>query len=570
MRNLSILLILLLSCCTTVQKKDLEPNQLNAVPSETLNWYQDARFGMFIHWGLYSVTGKQEWFRYGRKVPDEEYRALANQFNPTEFNADTWVQAAKSSGMKWITITTKHHDGFAIYSSPADSFDIDATPFGKAGRDPLDELVEACRRHDMKFGFYYSHYQDWDHPQGGVVNLSYEEKINLPFKKYMDEKALPQMRELLTKYSDVSVIWFDTPLHISDEEAHEFRALVKELAPGALIGGRLDDATGDFWSMPDNRVPQNPFNEPWETCMTSNGGWGWRIPMQETRPAKEMIQELSTIVSRGGNFLLNTGPSPTGKMNENDLAAFAQVGAWLTINGEAIYGTSENPFYGSPYICTTKDNKLFVHLFDWTKDSLNINRLQSEVKKVWLLADPTKTLLDFEEKKDCLTVVLPKNLPDSINSIVVIETQGKPEVKNFLPTEDDKGVITISSKEMNIIDNRFSSFTEHDSILKVYDTRRAWVNGSFEVASPGTFELFAHQTKSDTVQNTSYWIKINDNKLTVPVVDSLEKDKFIKQSIGKIKFDKAGIYNYTIRPTDWYWKTKQVFVKIKTLELIKD
>lgn len=536
---------------------------------KTMEWYRDAKFGMFIHWGLYSVAGKAEWFRYNQNIPDDEYRSIANQFNPTEFDAESWVLAAKSSGMKWITIVAKHHDGFAIYNSEADGFDITATPFGKKGRDPLEELAAACRKHDMKLGFYYSHYQDWNHPGGGKARISYAEKSERPFRKYMDEKALPQVKELLTKYGDIVIIWFDTPMHLSDSEADEFRELVRQTSPGTLIGGRLDDATGDFWSIPDDRVPVEPFGEPWETCMTSNHAWGWRIPQNETRPAREMIEHLCSIVSRGGNFLLNTGPSPTGKLNKNDLAEFRKVGEWLKINGEAIYGTRANPYYNSPYLCTTKENKIYFHLFNWPEGSFIIERLNSAVKKVWMLADPTQKQLEFSKEGNKIRISLPENKPDSINSIIVVETDDVADIQNFLPAEDKNGTINIPARKITIIEKRFSSLNEDQSVLSINDTRRAWVNGSFEVNFPGKYDIYINNSKGDSCNNISYWIKINGKKIDVPIIASGSAEEFTNQMVGNVEFKNAGVYNYTIRPTDWYLETDNILTKIKNIQLVK-
>ena len=565
-KNIALLsaILFFFSCTSDTSKEAVSPSPLD----ETHQWYHDAKFGMFIHWGLYSIQGKPEWFRYNDSIPDDEYHSLVSQFNPTDFDADAWVKVARSTGMKWITITAKHHDGFAIYNSPADEFDINATPFGQGGRDPLKELAAACKKHGIKLGYYYSHYQDWDHPGGGAARITYAEKAQLPFREYMDEKALPQVKELLTRYGDVAVIWFDTPMHLSESEADEFRDLVRQTSPGSLIGGRLDEATGDFWSMPDNRVPENPFGEPWETCMTSSHAWGWRTPPRETRPAREMIQHLCTIVSRGGNFLLNTGPDPTGKLNPNDVAEYKIVGEWLKTNGEAIYGTSMNPYFNSPYLCTTKENRLYFHLFEWPDSLFEIQRLQNHVKKAWLLADPGQKPLEFSKQGGIVKVFLPKNIPDSINSILVVETEGLPEVQNLYPSEDNHGIINIPAKEISIVNNSFSFFDKDEGLVRMKDTKRAWLNGWFEVKTPGKYQIVISQLYADTSNNHSYWIRVNGQRYTVPVENSTASDAFIDQEAGIIEFADSGVFNFTIRPTNWYLQTDNTLVKIKDIRFI--
>lgn len=282
-----------------------------------------------------------------------------------------------------------------------------------------------------------------------------------------------------------------------------------------------------------------------------------------------MIEHLCSIVSRGGNFLLNTGPSPTGKLNKNDLAEFRKVGEWLKINGEAIYGTRANPYYNSPYLCTTKENKIYFHLFNWPEGSFIIERLNSAVKKVWMLADPTQKQLEFSKEGNKIRISLPENKPDSINSIIVVETDDVADIQNFLPAEDKNGTINIPARKITIIEERFSSLNEDQSVLSINDTRRAWVNGSFEVNFPGKYDIYINNSKGDSCNNISYWIKINGKKIDVPIIASGSAEEFTNQMVGNVEFKNAGVYNYTIRPTDWYLETDNILTKIKNIQLVK-
>lgn len=362
-----------------------------------ISWWRDAKFGMFIHWGLYSqiagywknqkITGG-EWCLKMHKLPIEEYRNLANYFNPVNFNADEWVSIAKSAGMKYMVITSKHHDGFAMYDSEVSEYNIvDATPFK---RDPIMELSEACRRQGLKFGLYYSHSQDWNEPDGYGNNWSWP-GYKRDFDKYLDEKSIPQIKEILTKYKP-DIIWFDTAGEITEERAYQISEICRNICPNVLINSRImiGKSKGlplyDYETGGDNEAFQQYHDVPWELCGTLNHSWAFKQWDTKFRSVNELLYHLIDAVSKNGNYLLNVGPTCEGEITESYISRLKQIGEWLDVNGEAIYncggtvwGTEfgeykqidgKRNFVALPAVwrCTSKENNIYIHVLDFPKD----------------------------------------------------------------------------------------------------------------------------------------------------------------------------------------------------------
>lgn len=414
-----------------------------------MQWFRQAKFGLFIHWGLYAVpagewkgqpiAGIGEWIMNRAKIPVKEYEQLAAQFNPVKFNADEWVQLAVDAGMKYMVITSKHHDGFAMYRSQVSKYNIvDATPFK---RDPLKELADACARRGIRFGFYYSQAQDW-HEQNGAGNtwdFGPDDKKN--FDQYLRDKAEPQVREILTGYGPVCLIWFDTPRMMTPERSQRFIDMVHTLQPACLIDGRLG-AQGDYRSMGDNRIPDSVIKEDWEVPATLNRTWGYKKDDNDWKPPSDLVFKLVDIVSKGGNYLLNVGPTAEGVIPQPSQDNLRAVGQWLKVNGDAIYGAGTTPFGdelgaidpnqkgkdGKPLFvaktdwrCTTKPGKLFIHLFKWPVDSFELSKVSGKVRKAYLLADPKHKGLKVKQSADRAVITLPKQAPDKLDSVIVLE-----------------------------------------------------------------------------------------------------------------------------------------------------
>ena len=414
-----------------------------------MQWWKDAKFGMFIHWGIYSVpSGKWgetttygEWIMHSAKIPRAEYAALAKKFNPTRFNAEEWVKLAKDAGQKYIVITSKHHDGFGMFGSKADPYNIvDATPFN---RDILKELAEACRKQDMKLGFYYSQAQDWYHPGGAVSgNVEWDETHKGDMNKYIEEIAIPQVKEILANYGDVAVLWWDTPTNMTKEMTEKLAALTKPY-PNLITNNRLGAGMGGDLETPEQFVPATGFpGRNWEVCMTMNGHWGYNAYDDRWKSTEDLLRKLIDIVSKGGNFLLNVGPNQYGIIPEVCQQNLREMGAWLNLNGDAIYGTQASPF---PFLswgrATRKGQTLYLHVFDWSKDGKLLVPFGNKITKAVLLAD-VKTNLKVTAGKEKSTLELPAYAPDKIASVIAIDFEDEPIV---MPVPSQGAKVTAST-----------------------------------------------------------------------------------------------------------------------------
>lgn len=338
---------------------------------DRLAWWREAKFGMFIHWGLYAVPagrwhekpipGIGEWIMNKAQIPITEYEKLALQFNPVKFNADAWVLTAKNAGMKYIVITSKHHDGFAMFGSKASKYNVvDATPFH---RDPMKELAAACKRHGLRLCFYYSHAQDWHEPDavGNTWDFPQEKGRKDPkegFDNYMDRKALPQVNELLTQYGPIGLIWYDTPFRITEAQSRRFVDAVNKLQPDCLVNSRVGFNLGDYGSEGDNKIPADVRSGNWETPATLNDTWGFKSYDHNWKSVEDLTFKLVDIVSKGGNYLLNVGPTCEGVIPQPSIDRLAAIGRWLKVNGESIYGCGPTPFTQLIHRCTTKPGKI--------------------------------------------------------------------------------------------------------------------------------------------------------------------------------------------------------------------
>lgn len=434
-----------------------------------MEWWREARFGMFIHWGVYSVPagyyngqsikGIGEWIMNRGKIPVAEYQQFASSFNPVKYDADAWVKLAKDAGMKYIVITAKHHDGFALFKSNASKWNmVDATPYGK---DLLTPLAEACRKYGMKLGFYYSQAQDWCNPGGAASKKVASEGWANPdsaaidayiashenhwdpaqttktMSQYIDEVAVPQVKELLTNYGDVAVLWWDTPTGMTDEFAEKLNAVLA-LQPNIITNDRLKrpNFAGDY-KTPEQRIPKESEldGKDWETCMTMNNTWGYKKNDHEWKSAEVMIRNLVDIASKGGNYLMNVGPKDDGTIPMESIARLQQVGAWMKVNGEAIYGTKASPFatvsWGRITKKELKDNTiLYLSVFNWPADKkLVVPGLTQTITSATLLAGGKK--LAMAASKEGLVITLPEQAPDKMATVIKVLVKGQVSDKRF-------------------------------------------------------------------------------------------------------------------------------------------
>ena len=429
---------------------------------ERLTWWHEARFGMFIHWGVYSMwagnyhgyeqaRGGAEWIMNRCKIPVAEYQDTAKNFNPVKYNPDEWVRMAKDAGMKYIIITSKHHDGFALFESNASPWNVvDATKYGK---DLLKPLAEACKKQGIKLGFYYSQAQDWNNPGGSVARKLMKEGWPNPdstkidkytkehqghwdpaqetatFDEYIDRVSVPQVREILSNYGEISVLWWDTPTHMTDEAALKLQKLL-ELQPNIITNDRLKrpNFPGDT-KTPEQKIPNQSDldGQNWETCMTMNGSWGWRDD-NKWKSTETLIRNLVDIASKGGNYLLNVGPKPDGTFPKESIERLKAIGDWMNINSEAIYATQRSPFPTFSWgRCTKKENTkgttLYFSVFEWpASGKLTIPGLKNKVISARLLDG--NLMLKTNALKDGLEIIVPSKEPDTIASVIKVEVKG--------------------------------------------------------------------------------------------------------------------------------------------------
>jgi alpha-L-fucosidase len=411
-------------------------------------WWREARFGLFIHWGLYAIPagvyrGERqaiagEWLMQTVPIPVADYEQLALQFDPAAFDAEAWVVAAKDAGMRYLIITSKHHDGFALFDSPVGTYDVfHGTPFK---RDVLKELADAARRHGLKLGFYYS-IMDWHHPDAQAPNYpeyNSSRKTNPNFARYVETYMKPQLRQLLTRYGDVAVLWFDGEWIPDWTEAlgRDLYAFVRTLQPNILINNRVgkgrrgmqgltrEGHIGDFGT-PEQEVPPSGLpGVDWESCVTMNDTWGFKSHDDNWKDSRTLVRMLIDIASKGGNFLLNVGPTAEGLFPAASLSRLREIGEWMRVNGEAIHGSTASglpqPSWGR---ITAKPGRLYAHVFDWPKDQrLVLGRLRERPARAYLLGDGRP--LEMEVRGGGVVVRLPKVGTSAIATVVVLERDG--------------------------------------------------------------------------------------------------------------------------------------------------
>ncbi len=448
---------------------------------EKMEWWQDAKFGMFVHWGPYCMyggvynghnqrRGGAEWIMNRCKIPVREYQATSSRFNPVGFSADSLVLTAKNAGMKYIVFTTKHHDGFAMFGSKASDFNIvDYTDYG---RDILDDIVKACRRHGMKIGFYYSQSQDWNNPGGSTArkemwegwanrdstfinnytrehNGSWDSlQTTKSFNEYFYEVSLPQIKELLSRYGDeLGVIFFDTPQAITKEQASDIMEALAEY-PRVIVNDRLrrPDFPGDY-KTPEGKIPKKEDIDGiyWETCMNIGSSWGYKSWDTAWKSGKTILRNLLTITSLGGNYLLNVGPDPQGRIPAEARNCLKEVGEWLAENGDAVYGTRRSHIPAEWGAVTRKDEGkntvLYLCVFDRPESGKITVPSNLPARRATMLADGRA--LKSSSHNGVTEITLPDSMDDPVATVIKLELKGK------LPVEK---LISNSEKVFKIVD----------------------------------------------------------------------------------------------------------------------
>ncbi len=485
---------------------------------QRLAWWREARFGMFIHWGLYAIPagewkGRQipgigEWIMNRARIPVREYEQLTKQFNPVRFNADEWVRIAKNAGQKYMVITAKHHDGFAMFHSHVSKYNIyDATPFH---RDPIAELAAACKRQGMRLGFYYSQTQDWHDPNGNGNNWDYDESKK-DFSKYFRELVIPQVRELLTQYGPVALIWFDTPRIITEQQSRELADLVHSLQPNCLVDGRVGHDMGDYRSMGDNQIPVKVLDYDWETPVTLNDTWGFKKNDNNWKSPQTLIRQLVDVVSKNGNYLLNVGPTAEGVIPQPSVDRLMAVGKWLRTNGDAVYGAKPSPFpyeqeWGS---ITSKPEKLFLGVTEWPKGEFVLYGLETKVKGANLLANPSAPLRvsqSYDQRIDLhsLRIAVPDRPPDADLSVIALDLSGTARVQTGLMQQPD-GVVTLSPAFAQVRQPGQKFEIDNRGITTGWFDPKTSLGWEFRMYRPGAYAVVLITTETRAAAGGDSW-----------------------------------------------------------------
>jgi alpha-L-fucosidase len=534
-------------------------------------WWREARFGMFIHWGVYAVPagtyeGKQisgigEWIMRRAEIPVDTYRGYAQEFNPVQYDPDAWVRLAKEAGMKYIVITSKHHDGFALFDSRVTDWDVvDATPYGK---DLLRPLVEACKKHGLKIGFYYSQAQDWVHPGGAKSRIEegegWDEKHKGDFDKYLETIAYPQVKEILSGY-DIDVLWWDTPVWMNTERAEKLIPLLS-LRPGIVHNNRLGGGFPGDTDTPEQRIPATGIpGRDWETCMTMNGTWGFKSYDHNWKSTQQLIRNLIDIASKGGNYLLNVGPTKEGLIPEPSIERLKEIGQWMKVNGESIYATTASPFTQLPWgRCTKKVHEdgatLYLHVFDWPDEGkLMIPGLRNRVTSAHMLAGGQA--LEVTPGAEGVVVALPETAPDPVATVVVLEVEGPLDIaKNLIKPEAD-GSIVLPALRANLHGREVKLEDKYGRPTIGYWTdSHASVTWDVEVEQPGRYEVVAEVAAPEESKAT---ILVAGEQLAVTFARTGGYDAFQPQVLGTIRIGKPGEQQVAIQPVRRGWQAVNV------------
>ena len=584
-----ILLTLLAGiCCSglavgTALADDTGPasSYINETPAQhdaRMAWWRDARFGMFIHWGLYSqaagewdgkpTKGFGEWIMNDMQIPLSQYAKLVPQFDPVEFNADDWVRAAKAAGMKYIVITSKHHEGFGMFRSSLTDWCIKSTPFQ---RDPLKELAAACQKEGIKLCFYYS-IMDWHSPLYAPRKSWNDIATNAPDFVAYDAYMKGQLKELLSgDYGSIGLIWFDGQWEDTwtYDRGVDLYNYVRSLQPNIIINDRAGTRqtllpgqirVGDYRT-PEQTIPANGFGAgvDWETCMTMNDTWGYKKNDDTWKSTETLVRNLIDCASKGGNYLLNVGPTGEGLFPAASIERLKEVGDWMKVNGEAIYGTTASPFarqlqWGR---CTTKisddTSTLYLHVFNWPDDGeLLVPGLKNKITAAWLLADPERKKLAVKNGEDGLTVSLPMAAPDKISSTIVLEFKGAPDVQPTFILQKRNGSVSLPAVEADLHGDtiQYESGGPLDNI-GYWLNSSDWADWEFKVTKPGRFTVIADIA---TPALTAFELSVAGQTLRTASPVTGNYNVFQTVTLGVVEIPAAGKFTLAVHPIKDGWQ----------------
>lgn len=470
--------------------------------------FDDGNYAMFIHWGLYSniankwkdttYYGISEWIMNPRRagIPADEYMAEAKNFNPVNFDAKAIAKLASDAGMKYIVVTSKHHDGFAMYDSKSNDFNIvKATPFA---RDPMKELAQACKEEGLGFGFYYSHNQDWTFPGGNGGPKTNEKGKEVGFDYYFKEKCLPQVKEITTQYGDIAMVWFDTPGNMEKKYVEELVAVVRKNQPNAMISGRAGHNLGDYLSLGDMNIPVQNVGGLWETVDVTNDSWGYAWYDENWKSSKRILKSTISTVARGGTYMLNVGPKPDGTVPLEAQNALVGGGEWIKNYPQVIYKADPSPWgkalpWGD---VTVTEGKLNLCIYDWPIDGeIVLPGLNNTIESAGLWVDGKLESLQTSKSENWVSIKLPARRPEKLISVVELEVEGEISVDQSLsidPTYSTELLVDFAKAENCSIEGKrwMEKFGEWKHIEHARDWKdNSKVTWEVEVMKAGYYQV---------------------------------------------------------------------------------
>ncbi|MDB5111037.1 MAG: alpha-L-fucosidase [Mucilaginibacter sp.] len=565
--------------------------------NERIAWWRDARFGMFIHWGIYSLPGGEwkgkkvdgyaEHLMRKEKIPRAEYLELAHQFNPVKFNANTWVKAAKQAGMRYLIITAKHHDGFAMYNSKVSDYNVVKQTAWK--HDPMADLSAACKKYGIKFGFYYSHAFDWEHPDapgndwdyknpGGDLNLYggrdwYDLHPELLPKavKYVNEKAIPQIKELLIRYHP-DILWFDTPQKLPLSENIRILKAIRETDPDVVVNGRLARGAnnlnmGDYKNTADRPAEFFPVDGDWEAIPTTNESYGYSKFDKSHKPVNFFIQLLAKSASRGGNLLMNIGPMGDGEFAPEDVNILNGLAKWMDKNSGSIYKTTKTPLpFQSWGVSTLKGNILYLHVFNWPANgNLVIGGLKSNISKAYLLTDPSHKALSFNRINQLdVSINVTSQAPDAADAVIVLETKGviQTDSTRLLASSGVTNQLLAFDAELVGKGFGFGDGKTDKYYVDGWSKKNQLIKWNFRLIQPAKYKIVLKYLADNSDAGT-YEFKIGDMLKKDEIVPSA-KATVKTVNMGEVSLS-PGTHTLQINPVEI---TKSALMKIMEVQLI--
>lgn len=562
------LFILLCSCSAYGQKS---PGN-DTLSHPDLTWFRNAKFGMFIHWGLYSQLagqwkghdyfGSGEWIMNRAKIPANEYAQAAKSFDPVDFNARQWVKIAKESGVRYMVITAKHHEGFSMFDSKVSDFNIvEATPYKK---DPMKALSAACRKAGIKFGFYYSQFLDWHESNGGGNTWDFK-KEDKDYLKYYQDKAIPQLKELLTHYGPLGIVWFDMPGGLTQEQTKALVDSLHQLQPECLFSSRVGHDLGDYEDFGDSEIPVVPVKDAWEAIFTDNDTWGYIAKDKDFKSSVEIIRLLATVASKGGNLMLNVGPDGKGDFPPYEVKYLLKTGEWLDKYGESIYGTTYGIIPPQPWgVTTSKEGTLYLHIFQPPADKiLYVPYFTASIKGIKLLG--TNQVLAWEKTGDGVLIHLPALLPDSRDAVIRINYTGSqpdratnhtqtvsrefPEIIMPVIQAKYKG----RAENKTITSSHYFGDWKHDNCVVNMQNTRDGLVFDLNIRQPGDYRIILDYACSHASAGEEGIVVVADQKLYFRSLETGEYDShkplmFIQHKTGLVSIPAKGSYKLTVHP----------------------